>query len=525
MTQLSTSVASVTVYPGQARITRRGRITLPSGKRSEVLLTDLPLALIHESVRVTGRGAGTITGIDVRTAHHSIDNSARTAALLEERQRLAVAAQEVVDERRALDVRLTLLESVAASAGLPYARKLATGLTPDELGPVAERLAAQVAEVLAGRRTLLDKEKRISDEQARVDRELGSPAQPTPDRTEVAVAITSAEGEQDGELELEVSYLVEGATWEPRYDVRLDESAGEVGVTWFGMVRQWSGEDWPPSELRLSTARPTAAITIPELDPWFLTERVVHRAMPMAHGAVPAAGAPMMGMAAPSRSALWELAEPVMHAEASMEMGTTAVTYVVETPVAVPSDGSDHQALITGFRLPAEVDHVTAPVRSDDVFLRATVTNSSPHTLRAGRASLFHGAEFVGVSDLEVLAPGEQVELALGLDDRIRVKRELVARQADKAFLGTTARHEARWRTTIANHSGEPAKVTVLDQAPVSKAPGITVRDVKTSPDTGVDDLGEVTWRLELADGQQAQVELMVRVEVARGVHLSGWRE
>ena len=129
------------------------------------------------------------------------------------------------------------------------------------------------------------------------------------------------------------------------------------------------------------------------------------------------------------------------------------------------------------------------------------------------------------MSDLEVLAPGEQVELALGLDDRIRVKRELVARQADKAFLGTTSRHEARWRTTIANHSGEPAKVTVLDQAPVSKAPGITVRDVKTSPDTGVDDLGEVTWRLELADGQQAQVELMVRVEVARGVHLSGWRE
>ncbi len=488
-------------------------------------MTDLPLTLIHESVRVTGRGPGSITGIDVRTTHHATDNSARTAALLAERQRLAVAAQEVVDERRALDVQLTLLESVASSAGLPYARKLATGLAPDDLGPVAERIAAQVSNVLTSRRALLDKEKRISDEQARVDRELGSPVQPIPDRTEVAIAVRTADDAEGSEIELEVSYLVEGATWEPRYDLRLDETTGEVAVTWFGMVRQWSGEDWPASELRLSTARPAAAITIPELAPWFLTEPVAHRGMPVPSGPVAGAPAPMLAMADASRSAKLEMAEPVAFDEASMEMGATAATYAAQTPVAIPSDGSEHQALITDFRLPADVDHVTAPVRSEDVFLRATVTNSSPHTLRAGRASLFHGAEFVGVSDLEVLAPGEEVELALGLEDRIRVKRELVARHADKAFLGATARHEARWRTTVTNHSGKPAKVTVLDQAPVSKAPGITVRDVKTSPGTDVNDLGEVTWRLELADGQQAQVELGVRVEVARGVSLSGWRD
>ncbi|MDO5500555.1 MAG: DUF4139 domain-containing protein [Propionibacteriaceae bacterium] len=524
MAQLSTSLISVTVYPGQARITRQGRITLPPGDHMEVLLTDLPLTLVHESVRVSGRGTGAITGIDVRTTRHATDRSARIAALLAERQRLAVAAQAVADERRALDVRLTMLESVAGAAGRPYARQLAAGMTADEVGPVAERIAAQVAEVLATRRTLLDEDKRISDEQARIDRDLGLPDDQAPDRTEVAVAVAPGEG---GELEFEVSYLVEGATWEPRYDLRLDEDTGEVEVTWFGMVRQWSGEDWPASELRLSTARPTAAITIPDLDPWYLSERVAKRApaMPMAFDA--AAGAPVaMSMAAaPARSAMQETAEPVAHAEAVMEMGATAATYVVEQPVSVPSDGSDHQALITTFRLPAEIDHVTAPVASDDVFLRASVTNSSAHTLRAGRASLFHGSEFVGVSDLEVVAPREKVELALGLDDRIRVRRELVARHVDKALLGGTARNEARWRTTVANHAGKPARITVIDQAPVSRAAGITVKSVKTVPDTEVSQLGEVTWHVELADGEEAKLELWVRVEVARGTTLLGWRD
>lgn len=523
---LQAPVVGVTVYPGQARVTRRGLITVPTEGPAEVLLGDLPLSLVHESVRVSGRGGGAISGIDVRTAHHAVDNSARTKALFDERQRLAVEAQHLADQRRALDLRARMLESVAEATARPYARQFAAGMPPAELGPVAQNLADQLADVLASRRTLLDDEKRISDEQARVDRELNSPLTPTPDRTEVAVAVQPGE---HGELELEVSYLVDGAGWDPRYDLRLDDESKQVSVTWFGMVRQHSGEDWPACQMRLSTARPTAAIRIPDLDPWFLKDATpVYASPPMAYGAAFDAAAPRsMAMPAPASAtrARAELAEPMQQVQAELEAGVTAATYVIQHPVAVPADGSDHQALISEFRLPAEVDHVTAPVRSDDVFLRATVTNSSGHTLGAGKASLFHGTEFVGVTDLESLAPNEKVELALGLDDRVRVKRELTGRHADKTILGSSARHEGRWRTTVGNFTGAPIHLTVIDQAPVSQVPGITVRDVRTTPQTAVDDLGEVTWKLSLADGEQAHLDLAVRVDVARGTVLRGWRE
>ncbi|HPZ49053.1 MAG TPA: DUF4139 domain-containing protein [Propionibacteriaceae bacterium] len=517
---LPAPVVSVTVYPGQARVTRRGRIQLPAGTAEPVVVDDLPLSVVHESVRVTGRGVGAITGVDVRTSHHPSDETQRVAELLAQRQRLAVSAQEIVDRRRVLDVRIAMLESVASSAGRPYAKQLATAaLSPDDLGPVSERLAGQLADVLGAKRGLLDEEKALSDQQAKVDRELGEAGGSSPDRTAVVVSVEPGEG---GELELEVSYLVDGATWEPRYDIRLDET--EVDVTWFGMVQQWSGEDWPECELRLSTARPTGAIQVPDLNPWYLTERVVavRSAAPqaMAYGAAPT-GAMMDADMSMARMK----AAPMEMLEAQVEEGITAMTYVIQRPVAVPSDGSNHQARITSFRLPARVDHVTAPVRSDDVYLRATVTNRSEHTLRTGRASLFHGTEFVGVSDIDIVAPGEEVELALGLDDRIRVKRELVARTTDKAFIGGTARHEARWRTTVANHSGKAATITVIDQVPVSKSPQITVKDVKVVPDAKVDDVGEVTWQLDLADGAQAELSLAVKVEVAKGTVMIGWRE
>jgi hypothetical protein len=67
--------------------------------------------------------------------------------------------------------------------------------------------------------------------------------------------------------------------------------------------------------------------------------------------------------------------------------------------------------------------------------VRAKVVNTSEHALRPGRASAFHDAEFVGTIRLDAWAPGEDIELALGVDDWIRVERELVCRTASNATL------------------------------------------------------------------------------------------
>ena len=79
---------------------------------------------------------------------------------------------------------------------------------------------------------------------------------------------------QAGEFELELSYLVMNASWHPQYDVRVqmneDQSAGEVELTYTGMVQQTTGERWENVSLALSTARPSLAAVLPELDPWYL---------------------------------------------------------------------------------------------------------------------------------------------------------------------------------------------------------------------------------------------------------------
>ena len=46
--ELHAPIVAVTVHPGRARITRRGRVTLPAGG-SEVVVPDLPGSLLEEA--------------------------------------------------------------------------------------------------------------------------------------------------------------------------------------------------------------------------------------------------------------------------------------------------------------------------------------------------------------------------------------------------------------------------------------------------------------------------------------------
>lgn len=520
---LEAPIVAVTVYPGQARITRKGLVTLDAGEQ-RVVLGGLPLGLQADSVRVSGRGAATVLGVDV-FADRNPRSPAPVIHELEERQRaLQAQLDQLTDAEAVQAARAELLNRLAQRSGGAFAWALAAGTAdPTRVSTVGDALADQLGAVLAQRRELAEQRRAVQEEHDEVTRTLhGRMGQQAPDR--MAIAADLEVTEQGGaEVELEVSYLVDNARWDSRYDIRLRE--GALTLTWFGLATQSTGEDWPECDLALSTARPASAVTVPELDPWYLD---------VYHPPVPYPAAYDMEMSQPTgiinvggaRAMAAPAAMPVAHAVATAEHGVAASTYRPGRPVAVPSDGTAHRTTLTVAELPARLDHVAVPVRGEQVYLRATVTNTSEHTLRAGPASIFHGNEFVGTTQLDPWAPGEEVELTLGIDDRVRVERELVRRSAGKAVIGGTRRHEAEYRIKVANYTATAVRLTVIDQVPVSRHESIAVRDVHLNPPPAeVSELGEVTWRMELPPQAKATIALGFRVDISKGAEIAGWRD
>jgi uncharacterized protein (TIGR02231 family) len=510
-------IVAVTVYPDRARVTRRGRVAVPAGDRT-VYVEPLPLVLDDESVRVSGRGPATVLGVDLTTRHHPQAPDETVAEL----ERLRRAAQdEIAALTDADDVQVqleTFLAQLAKRAGGSFARTLASGDSGAELGGFTESLAGRLAAVRATRRELTAQRRDVEERLAAAERRLAAHSeQRKPDRRTAAISL---EVETEAEVEIELSYVVLQAGWSSTYDVRLQ--GDRLTLNWYGLIKQQTGEDWPECDFTLSTARPTSTAKVPELDPWFLD-----RLRPPTP--VPAAAAPMSRGVARTEAfteTLQSAAPDWIDQSATVEQGVTAASYTPPRPVAVPADGGTHRATIAAIELDAELDYITAPVRSTDVHLRATVVNSSAHTLPAGRAAVFHDADFVGSAALPLWAPGEDVELALGLDDRIRVERKLIRRDATKATLGSTRRRQVEYETKIENHTPRAARITVLDQFPVARDHEITVKRLTAEPEPAeTTELGVVTWKLDLGAGSETVVKFAFRVDTAKSVDLTGWRE
>ncbi|MEU1965186.1 mucoidy inhibitor MuiA family protein [Micromonospora sediminicola] len=525
-TEIDAPVVGVTVYPDRARVTRRGSIRLTAGEH-RVRVAPLPLGLRRDSIRVGGRGAATVLGVDVSAWRQPRSTDAQVVGLERRRRELADELVEIEDADGIEDQRGEFLTRLAERAGGTYARALAAGdLTPADVAAFTDSVAGQLAESRGRRRGLARRRDELAEEMAAVERDLDAAhGKRAPDR--LAADVTVSVEADDAEVELELTYLVDGARWQSSYDLRL--VADTVTVTWFGLVSQSTGEDWPECELALSTARPAATAGVPELSPWYLDRfrpappRAAAAPMPVGMPP-PAPGAAPAGGGGPARSAA---PRPRMRESvAEVEQGVAAATYRPARAVAVPADGSEHRATIAVLELPARLDHVTVPVRAAEAHLRATVRNTSDHTLLPGAAAVFHGADFVAATRLPTWAPGEETELALGVDDRLRVERKLHRRSETRAALGSTRRREVDYRITVANHTPRPATVEVRDQVPVSRDEAVVVRETTLTPSPAErTELGELTWRLSLAPGESGEITLGFRVELAKGVELTGWRE
>lgn len=518
--ELLAPITAVTVHPERARITRRGRVAVPAGS-TELVVTGLPTSLLDDSVRVAGRSQTPVRVVGVDLAHRDLaeapDERVRAA---EDAVRDAERVLAAVDGLDAADAaREEMLGRLARRSGDRLAVALADGTAGvARVAEVGSAVTAQLVDVATSRRAHAESRSEalhvLYAAQAELDRLRGSGRQ----RREAVIGV---EADADADVELELTYVVDGASWSSAYDARLAED-GTVVLTWYGMVGQATGEDWPECELTLSTARPAVTATVPELEPWWID--AYRPPVPMAAPAAMVASAPMSRT---RESVAADLAggAPVLAVHAQVVEGTVAASWRLGRPTAVPGDGTPHRTTVAAFDLPARLDHVTAPALAPDVHLRATVTNTSGQVLIAGPVSTFLDDAFVGTTAIEQTAPGADIELALGVDDRVVVERELAERTAHRARFGSTRGATERWTIEVTNRRSAAATVLVRDRLPVSRHADIKVADVTITPQPAEpDDLGRLEWRAEIAPGATWRASYTFSVEHPKDVQVAGWR-
>jgi uncharacterized protein (TIGR02231 family) len=524
-------IIAVTVYTDRALVTRRGKVKLGQGEQ-ELWLEDLPNTLLPESVRASGRGttAMRILGVDVGPTFHVEAPQERVAELQREIEEREDKDALLAQKEEALEAQREFLTKLSRASGGSLARGIALGKAQLTTGAevisfVNENLSSagqEMQEIRKQRRELARELEKLCKEleQLKATRPL--------ERRRVVVSVEATE---EGELELEVSYLVKGARWQPLYDLRVLDGEKQVEITYLANVSQRSGEDWEDVALALSTAKPALSSVMPELDPWFIKERRLPRLMRpsvRASTGAMAAAEPMMAKAAPPAELMEEgLEEAFVEAEAveaEVEEQGVALTFKVPRRANIPGDGSGHKTTVTTINLPPRLDYVAAPKLVEQAYRRAVISNDSQHIILSGQVNVFHGGEFVGRTNFEdAIAPGEEFEVHLGVDDRISVARELVESRVDKKFLGNNRRLLYGYKIEVENLKSSAEKITVRDQLPVSQHEQIKVQAGRIEPQPKEQtDLGLMEWELTLAPKEKREIRLGFTVEHPRDMEILG---
>jgi uncharacterized protein (TIGR02231 family) len=520
-------ITAVTVFLDRAKVTRAARVLLPAGE-STVVIADVPTRIDVDSVRASGRGPGTrIIGLDVPSTYHSETPDAEAGALQDKAEALLLEQRECNDRTAVEEQRQKMTAALRASGASDLVKGLAWGrATIDSIQALSKYADAEDASSRAAVREIDARLKSIAKELGAI-RKRQQQIQQNAQTSRLAIHIDVEADAADTFLDLEVTYVCDGATWSPLYDVRL--LGDKVSVTYLAMITQATGEAWADVDLALSTARPAVTTEIPELEPWYLD---LYAPPPPPIMAAPAS---QMMRGSPPKAAEFTamfsagggapMAPPPPEAEivqATPGKQGASVTFRMARKTSIPSDRTPHRAQIAELELPATLDYITAPIEAEQAYLRAKIQNNSGFVLLPGKANLFHGDEYVGTTELEDTA-SKEFELQMGVDERVSVTRELVSRDVSKAFIGNTRKTQYAYRIRIANQLERASRITVLDQIPHSRHEEIKVKLLDATPKVAEQtDLSELHWRLMLEPGRAQDIQFSFSIEFPKQMRVLG---
>ncbi len=540
---IDTQITAVTVYSDRALVTRSGKIQL-TGTERELIISNLPTTLDPESVRASGKGSigVKLQGVTIDRQYTTEPVADRIAQLSAQIDRLEVDKRRLQSQIDTLKLQADFVLGLREKTQESFSRSLARqqiGL--EDTQNLLDFIGTKTTEYAFAGEDLRQQRQQIDKQLQSLRLQLEEVETPySKESFEITIAIEPAGA---GDFQLEVSYVVDRAYWTPLYDLRVHSNTKNIQLNYLAEIFQTTGEDWENVNLILSTAKPGLGTLPPKLEPWYIDTPapVMMRKRSMATKSMQmmevtaAAPARVSSMARSSDDDFLTEEEPMLQGSGyaneyeaedvvtQVSQHGSIVTFQLGGGGNIPSDGNPHKSTIFNDNFPCEFEYVAMPRLVSFAYLQAKSKNRPDGvTLLSGKANVFRDDVFVGTSNLENTAPGQEFKLNLGIDEGIKIERELTERQVDKTFLAGNRRITYAYRLTLTNLLSLPAHLQLSDSIPHSRTEQIKVKLMKILPQIQPGELGRLVWDLDLPASKKTEIVYQFSIEHPDGIVVNG---
>jgi hypothetical protein len=191
----------------------------------------------------------------------------------------------------------------------------------------------------------------------------------------------------------------------------------------------------------------------------------------------------------------------------------TTTVYEIKDPYTILNDGKIYTADIDGYEVKAQYEYYAAPKVESDAFLTAKIVDWQELNLLPGEANLFFEGTFLGKSLLDVANAGDTLNLSLGKDKGVAVKRTLLKDYSSKRFIGSNKTDTRQYEIVIRNNKQQPISIIVEDQFPISTQKEIEVQDRKYEGAKLDDDSQKITWQMNVEPKKENKVNFRYEVK------------
>ncbi|GAA4810840.1 mucoidy inhibitor MuiA family protein [Litoribaculum gwangyangense] len=198
----------------------------------------------------------------------------------------------------------------------------------------------------------------------------------------------------------------------------------------------------------------------------------------------------------------------------------TTVDFVIDIPYSVKSDNKSYSVDMANYKLPAEYKYICVPKIDKDAFLIANISDWEKYNLLEGEANLFFEETYVGKTLLDIRYASDTLEISLGRDKNVSVKREKLKNFTTKQFIGSKKEETRAWSINVKNNKNQKVDMLIFDQVPVSTLEEIKVDLVEMSGAKHNVETGEIKWDFSIEPKETKKFELNYSVKYPKNRNL-----
>ncbi|MDN3658759.1 mucoidy inhibitor MuiA family protein [Ferruginibacter paludis] len=189
------------------------------------------------------------------------------------------------------------------------------------------------------------------------------------------------------------------------------------------------------------------------------------------------------------------------------------VIFDIDLPYDVPTNGKAQTAVLKEYEVPATYQFYAVPKLDKEVFLLAQITDWEKLNLMPGEANIIFEGTYIGKSFIDPSSTQDTLNLTMGRDKRVVVKREKLMDFSSVKFLGANKKQTFTYEITVKNNKKEAINILLKDQYPLSQNKEIEVELVESDGAAVNTETGVLNWKLQLAAGESKKVRMSYSVK------------